>query len=77
MAGAARCDPVSRPGAGHRIGEQLRADPEKLEGWEVQAEALNPLFMAELIDNKGPWRSISDLKIAIAAITRRPPTRND
>lgn len=77
VGGAARCDPVSRPGAGYRIGDQLRANPEKLGGWGVQAEALNPLFMAELIDKKGPRCSISDLKITIAAITRRPPTRND
>jgi len=30
------------------------------------AEAFNSLFKAELIRNKGPWRSIDDLEIAIA-----------
>ena len=30
------------------------------------AEALNSLFKAELIRNKGPWRSIDDLEIAVA-----------
>ncbi|WP_157788889.1 integrase core domain-containing protein [Rhodococcus rhodochrous] len=31
------------------------------------AEAFNSLFKAELIRNKGPWRSIDNLKIAVAA----------
>ena len=30
------------------------------------AEAFNSLFKAELIRNKGPWRSINDVEIAIA-----------
>jgi putative transposase len=30
------------------------------------AEAFNSLFKAELIRNKGPWRSINDLEIATA-----------
>ena len=30
------------------------------------AEAFNSLFKAELIRNKGPWRSIDDLEIATA-----------
>jgi putative transposase len=30
------------------------------------AEAFNSLFKAELIRNKGPWKSIDDLKIAVA-----------
>lgn len=30
------------------------------------AEAFNSLFKAELIRNKGPWRSIDDLEIAVA-----------
>jgi putative transposase len=30
------------------------------------AGALNSLFEAELVRNKGPWRSISDLEIAVA-----------
>jgi putative transposase len=32
----------------------------------AMAEAFNSLFKAELIRNKGPWRSITDLEIAIA-----------
>jgi hypothetical protein len=30
------------------------------------AEAFNSLFKAELIRNKGPWRGIDDLEIAVA-----------
>ena len=30
------------------------------------AEAFNSLFKAELIRNRGPWRSIDDLEIAVA-----------
>ena len=30
------------------------------------AEALNSLFKAELIRNKGPWHGINDLEIAVA-----------
>jgi putative transposase len=30
------------------------------------AEAFNSLFKAELVHNKGPWRSIDDLEIAVA-----------
>lgn len=30
------------------------------------AEAFNSLFEAELVRNKGPWRSIDDLEIAVA-----------
>ncbi|RPK61425.1 hypothetical protein EES43_15595 [Streptomyces sp. ADI96-02] len=30
------------------------------------AEAFNSLFKAELIRNKGPWTSISDVEIAVA-----------
>ena len=30
------------------------------------AEALNSLYKAELIRNRGPWTSISDLEIATA-----------
>ncbi len=30
------------------------------------AEAFNSLFKAELVRNKGPWRSIDDLEIAVA-----------
>jgi putative transposase len=30
------------------------------------AEAFNSLFKAELIRNKGPWKSIDDLEIAVA-----------
>ena len=30
------------------------------------AEAFNSLFIAELVRNKGPWRSIDDLEIAVA-----------
>uniref|UniRef100_UPI000564E3BF integrase core domain-containing protein n=1 Tax=Arthrobacter sp. H20 TaxID=1267981 RepID=UPI000564E3BF len=32
----------------------------------AMAEALNSLFKAELIRNKGPWASINDLEIAVA-----------
>ena len=30
------------------------------------AEAFNSLFKAELVRNRGPWRSIDDLEIAVA-----------
>ncbi|MEV8339688.1 IS3 family transposase [Leucobacter sp. NPDC077196] len=30
------------------------------------AEAFNSLFKAELIRNRGPWRGIDDLEIAVA-----------
>jgi putative transposase len=30
------------------------------------AEAFNSLFKAELIRNRGPWRSIDDVEIAVA-----------
>ncbi|UFS59790.1 IS3 family transposase [Subtercola endophyticus] len=30
------------------------------------AEAFNSLFKAELIRNRGPWKSIDDLEIAVA-----------
>jgi putative transposase len=30
------------------------------------AEAFNSLFKAELVRNKGPWRSIDDLEVAVA-----------
>ena len=32
----------------------------------AMAEALNSLFKAELVRNKGPWLSINDLEIAVA-----------
>ena len=32
----------------------------------AMAEAFNSLFKAELIRNKGPWRSINDVEIAVA-----------
>lgn len=32
----------------------------------AMAEALNSLFKAELIRNKGPWRDIGHLEIAVA-----------
>jgi putative transposase len=32
----------------------------------AMAEALNSLFKAELIRNRGPWRGIDDLEIAVA-----------
>jgi putative transposase len=35
----------------------------------AMAEALNSLFKAELVRNKGPWRSIDDLEIAVAEYT--------
>ena len=31
----------------------------------AMAEALNSLFKAELVRNKGPWKSIDDLAIAV------------
>ena len=30
------------------------------------AEAFNSLFKAELVRNKGPWKGIDDLEIAVA-----------
>jgi putative transposase len=33
----------------------------------AMAEAFNSLFKAELVRNKGPWKSIDDLEIAVAA----------
>jgi putative transposase len=30
------------------------------------AEAFNSLFKAELVRNKGPWRGIDDLELAVA-----------
>jgi len=30
------------------------------------AEALNSLFKAELVRNKGPWRDINHLEVAVA-----------
>jgi putative transposase len=30
------------------------------------AEAFNSLFKAELVGNKGPWKSIDDLELAVA-----------
>src|SRR5450756_476626 len=38
MAVDARRDPVSRPGALQRVGEQLGINPETLRGWVGQAE---------------------------------------
>jgi putative transposase len=32
----------------------------------AMAEALNSIFKAELIRNKGPWRGIDDLELAVA-----------
>jgi putative transposase len=32
----------------------------------AMAEAFNSLFKAELVRNKGPWRGIDDLEIAVA-----------
>ena len=33
---------------------------------EALAEAFNSLFKAELLRNKGPWKSTEDLEIAVA-----------
>jgi transposase len=38
MAVDARRDPVTRPGALQRVGEQLGINPETLRGWVTQAE---------------------------------------
>ena len=35
-------------------------------GVNALAEAFNSLFKAELVRNKGPWKSIDDLEIAVA-----------
>jgi putative transposase len=32
----------------------------------AMAEAFNSLFKAELVRNKGPWKNIDDLEIAVA-----------
>ncbi|WP_456319433.1 integrase core domain-containing protein [Lentzea tibetensis] len=32
----------------------------------AMAEAFNSIFKAELVRNKGPWRGIDDLEIAVA-----------
>ena len=32
----------------------------------AMAEAFNSLFKAELVRNRGPWKSIDDLEIAVA-----------
>jgi transposase InsO family protein len=44
------------------------------------AEALNSLFKAELVRNRGPWRGIDDLEIAtveyIDWYNNRRPTAN-
>ncbi|MGP5073802.1 integrase core domain-containing protein [Arthrobacter rhombi] len=32
----------------------------------AMAEALNSLFKAELVRNKGPWQDINDLEVAVA-----------
>jgi len=39
------------------------------------AEAFNSLFKAELVRNRGPWKNIDDLEIAVAEyIDWQPPT---
>ncbi|MDT0164194.1 integrase core domain-containing protein [Actinotalea sp. AC32] len=35
-------------------------------GVNALAEAFNSLFKAELVRNRGPWKSIDDLEIAVA-----------
>lgn len=35
-------------------------------GVNALAEAFNSLFKAELVRNKGPWKNIDDLEIAVA-----------
>jgi len=42
----------------------LQAGEERLSGGVV--EAFNSLFKAELVRNKGPWKNIDDLEIAVA-----------
>lgn len=37
----------------------------------AMAEAFNSLFKAELVRNKGPWKSIDDLEIAVAEYVDR------
>jgi transposase InsO family protein len=36
------------------------------DSYDALAEAFNSLFKAELIRNRGPWKSIDDLEIAVA-----------
>jgi putative transposase len=36
------------------------------DSYDALAEAFNSLFKAELVRNKGPWKSIDDLEIAVA-----------
>ena len=41
--------------------------------FNAQAEAFNSLFKAELVRNRGPWKGIDDLEIAVA--DGAPPTK--
>jgi putative transposase len=36
------------------------------DAYDALAEAFNSLFKAELVRNKGPWKGIGDLEIAVA-----------
>jgi putative transposase len=36
------------------------------DSYDALAEAFNSLFKAELVRNKGPWKNIDDLEIAVA-----------
>lgn len=47
-----------------RLGRQPRLAGQSYDN--ALAEALNSLFKAELVRNKGPWRSIDNLEIAVA-----------
>ena len=53
------CGEVSRPPAVASVG--LVGDSYD----NAMAEAFNLLFKAELVRNKGPWRGIDDLGIAV------------
>jgi putative transposase len=35
----------------------------------AMAEAFNSLFKAELVRNRGPWRGIDDVEVAVAEYT--------
>jgi putative transposase len=50
------------------VGDGLWVEAEtgaRVSGADALAEAFNSLFKAELVRNRGPWKSITDLEIAV------------